>query len=213
VPIVPALAAVANAVRHATGLRLTELPMSPPKVLAALDGGEVTANAAGQSRRAPFAVLFSCQEVARVLAILADDDVDQGVLALIEPRHLAGRIAAVHPAALQHLAGRGAGGRGQQHPVLHHRALRHHAADADQRSVADVQSWRVTLWPTCCRGRCRPLAAWSSGSSVLSWMFVRAPIEIAASPASKLLLYQMLEASAATRRPLTAAVLAMKTDG
>ena len=36
VPIVPALAAVANAVRHATGLRLTELPMSPPKVLAAL---------------------------------------------------------------------------------------------------------------------------------------------------------------------------------
>ena len=36
VPIVPAMAAVANAVRHATGLRLTELPMSPPKVLAAL---------------------------------------------------------------------------------------------------------------------------------------------------------------------------------
>jgi CO/xanthine dehydrogenase Mo-binding subunit len=36
VPIVPALAAVANAIRHATGLRLTELPMSPPKVLAAL---------------------------------------------------------------------------------------------------------------------------------------------------------------------------------
>ena len=36
VPIVPPLAAVANAVRHATGLRLTELPMSPPKVLAAL---------------------------------------------------------------------------------------------------------------------------------------------------------------------------------
>lgn len=36
VPIVPALAAVANAVRGATGLRLTDLPMSPPKVLAAL---------------------------------------------------------------------------------------------------------------------------------------------------------------------------------
>jgi CO/xanthine dehydrogenase Mo-binding subunit len=36
VPIVPALAAVANAIRDATGLRLTELPMSPPKVLAAL---------------------------------------------------------------------------------------------------------------------------------------------------------------------------------
>jgi CO/xanthine dehydrogenase Mo-binding subunit len=36
VPIVPAMAAVANAVRNAIGLRLTELPMSPPKVLAAL---------------------------------------------------------------------------------------------------------------------------------------------------------------------------------
>jgi CO/xanthine dehydrogenase Mo-binding subunit len=36
VPIVPAPAAVANAVRHAIGLRLTDLPMSPPKVLAAL---------------------------------------------------------------------------------------------------------------------------------------------------------------------------------
>jgi CO/xanthine dehydrogenase Mo-binding subunit len=34
--IVPALAAVANAVRSATGLRFTDLPMSPPKVLAAL---------------------------------------------------------------------------------------------------------------------------------------------------------------------------------
>ena len=36
VPIVPALAAVANAVRSATGQRMTDLPMSPPKVLAAL---------------------------------------------------------------------------------------------------------------------------------------------------------------------------------
>jgi CO/xanthine dehydrogenase Mo-binding subunit len=36
VPIVPAPAAVANAIRNATGLRLTDLPMSPPKVLAAL---------------------------------------------------------------------------------------------------------------------------------------------------------------------------------
>lgn len=34
--IVPALAAVANAVRYATGQRLTDLPMSPPKVLAAI---------------------------------------------------------------------------------------------------------------------------------------------------------------------------------
>jgi CO/xanthine dehydrogenase Mo-binding subunit len=40
VPIVPPLAAVANAVRHATGLRLTELPMSPPKVLAALSAAK-----------------------------------------------------------------------------------------------------------------------------------------------------------------------------
>ena len=46
VPIVPPLAAVANAVRHATGLRLTELPMSPPKVLAAL-----SAAPSGGSRR------------------------------------------------------------------------------------------------------------------------------------------------------------------
>src|SRR5499426_3922677 len=40
VPIVPPLAAVANAVRHATGLRLTDLPMSPPKVLAALSAAK-----------------------------------------------------------------------------------------------------------------------------------------------------------------------------
>ena len=37
-PIVPPLAAVGNAVARATGRRLTELPMSPPKILAALDG-------------------------------------------------------------------------------------------------------------------------------------------------------------------------------
>ena len=36
--IVPPMAAVANAVCRATDRRLTELPMSPPKVLAALDG-------------------------------------------------------------------------------------------------------------------------------------------------------------------------------
>jgi len=41
VPIVPPLAAVANAVRRATDVRICELPLSPPKVLAALeaDGG------------------------------------------------------------------------------------------------------------------------------------------------------------------------------
>ncbi len=37
VPIVPPLAAVANAVHRATGVRFTSLPMSPPAVLAALD--------------------------------------------------------------------------------------------------------------------------------------------------------------------------------
>ena len=36
VPIVPPLAAVANAVCRATGRRLTELPLAPPKVLAAM---------------------------------------------------------------------------------------------------------------------------------------------------------------------------------
>ena len=35
--IVPTMAAVANAVRDAIGVRLTDLPMSPPRVLAALD--------------------------------------------------------------------------------------------------------------------------------------------------------------------------------
>jgi len=39
VNIVPSMAAVANAVNNAIGRRLTELPMSPPKVLAALDSG------------------------------------------------------------------------------------------------------------------------------------------------------------------------------
>jgi CO/xanthine dehydrogenase Mo-binding subunit len=39
VPLVPPLAAVANAVRHATGKRMTELPISPPRLLAALSNG------------------------------------------------------------------------------------------------------------------------------------------------------------------------------
>jgi CO/xanthine dehydrogenase Mo-binding subunit len=34
------MAAVANAINNAVGRRLTELPMSPPKVLAALDAGD-----------------------------------------------------------------------------------------------------------------------------------------------------------------------------
>ena len=37
VPIAPPMAAVANAIQDAVGLRLDDLPMSPPKVLAALD--------------------------------------------------------------------------------------------------------------------------------------------------------------------------------
>ncbi len=36
-PIIPPMAAVANAVSRATGIRFTELPMSPPKILARLD--------------------------------------------------------------------------------------------------------------------------------------------------------------------------------
>jgi len=36
--IVPVMAAVANAVEDATGVRVTSLPISPPKMLAALDG-------------------------------------------------------------------------------------------------------------------------------------------------------------------------------
>jgi CO/xanthine dehydrogenase Mo-binding subunit len=38
VPIVPPLAAVANAVRRAIGVRMSELPLSPPKIRAAIDG-------------------------------------------------------------------------------------------------------------------------------------------------------------------------------
>jgi CO/xanthine dehydrogenase Mo-binding subunit len=37
VPIVPPLAAVANAVESALGLRMADLPISPPKLLAAID--------------------------------------------------------------------------------------------------------------------------------------------------------------------------------
>jgi CO/xanthine dehydrogenase Mo-binding subunit len=38
VPLVPVMAAVANAVHNALGLRFDSLPMSPPKVAAALEG-------------------------------------------------------------------------------------------------------------------------------------------------------------------------------
>ena len=36
-PIIPPMAAIANAVENAIGIRFTELPMSPPRVLKALD--------------------------------------------------------------------------------------------------------------------------------------------------------------------------------
>jgi CO/xanthine dehydrogenase Mo-binding subunit len=41
VPIVPPLAAVANAVSRVIGVRLTELPVSPPRVLEAIERGAV----------------------------------------------------------------------------------------------------------------------------------------------------------------------------
>ncbi len=41
VPIVPPMAAVANAIADATGLRLRDLPMSPPKLRAAFDAAEL----------------------------------------------------------------------------------------------------------------------------------------------------------------------------
>jgi CO/xanthine dehydrogenase Mo-binding subunit len=37
VPIIPPMAAIGNAIRRATGVRMPDLPMSPPKVLAELD--------------------------------------------------------------------------------------------------------------------------------------------------------------------------------
>ncbi len=46
-PIVPPMAAIANAVEQAIGIRFTELPMSPPKVLKALDAAGGEANGAG----------------------------------------------------------------------------------------------------------------------------------------------------------------------
>ncbi len=39
-PIVPPAGAVANAIFHATGVRMTELPMSPPRVMEAVWAGE-----------------------------------------------------------------------------------------------------------------------------------------------------------------------------
>ena len=41
VPIVPPMAAVANAIESATGVRMSALPMSPPRLLAALDQADI----------------------------------------------------------------------------------------------------------------------------------------------------------------------------
>jgi CO/xanthine dehydrogenase Mo-binding subunit len=46
VPIVPPMAAVANAIAAATGIRMRELPMSPPRLRAALDAHDPMRNAA-----------------------------------------------------------------------------------------------------------------------------------------------------------------------
>ncbi|MDX1431602.1 MAG: molybdopterin cofactor-binding domain-containing protein, partial [Gammaproteobacteria bacterium] len=45
-PIVPPMAAIANAVESAIGIRFSQLPMSPPRVLAALDAAGAVAEAA-----------------------------------------------------------------------------------------------------------------------------------------------------------------------
>jgi CO/xanthine dehydrogenase Mo-binding subunit len=52
VPIVPPLAAVANAMRSATGVRFTELPLSPPRVLRGLNAASGSAVAAVSPARA-----------------------------------------------------------------------------------------------------------------------------------------------------------------
>src|SRR5258706_15567156 len=76
-----------------------------------------------------------------------------------------------------------------------------------------TQSWIITWWPT---GEWRPSVTprgVAERITGLSWMLVRGPIEMADGPASRMLLYQMLEPSAAISRPVTFAVPAMKTDG
>jgi CO/xanthine dehydrogenase Mo-binding subunit len=46
VPIVPPMAAVANAIADAIGVRLRDLPMSPPRLRAAIDQKEPVRRAA-----------------------------------------------------------------------------------------------------------------------------------------------------------------------
>jgi CO/xanthine dehydrogenase Mo-binding subunit len=52
VSIVPPPGAVANAIAAATGVRMTELPMSPPRVLAALHAAGVAATPAPRTAAA-----------------------------------------------------------------------------------------------------------------------------------------------------------------
>jgi CO/xanthine dehydrogenase Mo-binding subunit len=44
-PIVPPMAAIANAMENALGIRFTQLPMSPPRVLEAIEATGTAANA------------------------------------------------------------------------------------------------------------------------------------------------------------------------
>jgi len=46
VPIVPPMAAVANAIADAIGVRMRDLPMSPPRLRAAIDSQEPVRRAA-----------------------------------------------------------------------------------------------------------------------------------------------------------------------
>src|SRR5262249_28707177 len=52
-PIVPPMAAIANAIEQATGIRFTELPMSPPKVLKALKEKGLNKPSNGKGNGAP----------------------------------------------------------------------------------------------------------------------------------------------------------------
>jgi CO/xanthine dehydrogenase Mo-binding subunit len=44
-PIVPPMGAIANAVENALGIRFTQLPMSPPRVLDAIERADAAATA------------------------------------------------------------------------------------------------------------------------------------------------------------------------
>ena len=58
-PIVPPMAAIANAVANATGIRFTALPMSPPRVLEAIDDGARLEDVGREASRALARVVLS----------------------------------------------------------------------------------------------------------------------------------------------------------